>query len=78
MVRSVASQVYPLKTQSLLFGNKRASVSQPPLIYDHQNIQEVTNQKHLGLHITKDLHWDLHVQNLLTKANQRLCILRKF
>ena len=72
--------VYRLKLQIL----KTQRVSKfawnclPPLIYDHQNIQEVTNHKHLGLHITKDLHWDLHVQNLLTKASQRLSILRKF
>ena len=65
----------PPKTEDLIITNKR-NRPHPPLYLNDQLIKTVTSHKHLGLIISKDLSWKLHVQEIAKKANKCLGILR--
>ena len=39
-------------------------------------LSPVTNEKYLGVHITQDLNWSLHIDRVATKASQKLGFIR--
>ena len=40
-------------------------------------LSPVTNEKYLGVHITQDLIWSLHIDRVATKASQKLGFIRR-
>jgi hypothetical protein len=66
----------PPKTKELLISNRRGLVDHPHLYLDGTQIERVDNHKHLGLTISKDLSWKVHIDDIVKKANQRLGIMR--
>ena len=40
-------------------------------------LSPVTNEKYLGVHITQDLSWSLHIDRVATKASQKLGFIRR-
>ena len=40
-------------------------------------LSPVTNEKYLGIHITQDLSWSLHIDRVATKASQKLGFIRR-
>ena len=65
-------QFSPSKTKSLVISNKKDSNLNPPVFINDQPIDEVTSYKYLGLHFTSNLRWNLHIDNITSKAQRRL------
>jgi len=63
------------KTKEMLLGAIR---NHPPPILelDGQSIERVNSYKLLGLHVTAQLKWNLHVNTICSKAAQRLHFLK--
>ena len=40
-------------------------------------LSPVTNEKYIGVHITQDLSWSLHIDRVATKASQKLGFIRR-
>lgn len=68
----------PQKTVSMIVSKKLRKPFHPCLYMNDNLIQEVEQHKHLGISITSDFTWQSHVDNILTKVNFRLFILRKY
>jgi hypothetical protein len=66
----------PPKTKELVISRKREPPTHPVSHLDNQPIQKVTQHKHLGLNLTSDLTWAIHIKEIADKANRRLGILR--
>ncbi|KAK0142349.1 hypothetical protein N1851_019870 [Merluccius polli] len=48
-----------------------------PLIISGEPVERVPSFKYLGVHLTQDLSWSLHMGHLVSKARQRLYFLRR-
>jgi hypothetical protein len=66
----------PPKTKELLVSKKRNPPLHPQANLAGTFVDIVTQHKHLGLTISKDLSWKAHIEQITDKANRRLGILR--
>lgn len=67
----------PSKSESLLVSRKSARNVHPPLFMNNQIIPEVTSHKHLGIFLAKDGTWHEHIDFIISKAWQRVNVMRK-
>jgi hypothetical protein len=67
----------PSKTKSLVISRKRHKLIHPPLFMFNEEITEVEQHKHLGVFLSYDLRWSCHIDYIISKAYQRINILRK-
>ena len=65
----------PQKTKELCFCFSNKPQLRSPLHLNGLPIQSVKSAKLLGVTLSSDLKWDLHVQSIVKKASQRLYIL---
>ena len=65
------------KTCLMLYNNGENPKSLPQLELDGQILNYKPNTKFLGVCITTELNWRLHIENLITKARKRLHFLNK-
>ena len=64
------------KSKQLVFSQTQFNMS-PLLLLNHKSIRQVNTHKHLGLHLTHNLDWGVHVYNVCLKANRKLAVLRR-
>ena len=67
----------PNKTESLLITRKHSNQFHPCLKMGNTDVKEVTQHKHLGLTISKDLKWNCHINQVSEKAWKRIGSLRR-
>ena len=67
----------PSKTKSLIISRKTRRQIHPPLYLFDEEISEVEHHKHLGVLLSHDLRWSDHIDYTLSKAYNRINILRK-
>ncbi len=60
------------KTVYMIISNKRTPPDYPPLYLNGQVLTKVTSHKHLGITISSDMSWNLHVDSIIKKAASRL------
>ena len=68
----------PPKTQSLIVSNKSDYNKNPPLTLNQSVIAEVTEHKHLGIVLERNLKWNSQIDSTVTKAMKRLDIIQSF
>ena len=68
----------PTKTQEMLFSTKRDKPDSPALELNCVKIDFCDNVKYLGVQIDNKLRFESHVNNVVTKASQRMFIIRTF
>ncbi|VEN56637.1 unnamed protein product [Callosobruchus maculatus] len=66
------------KSSGLLFSKGRYTRCLPPLLINLTPIQIVDQYKYLGVMLHKNLKWDLHIGNAITKANKGIRLLKIF
>ena len=66
-----------IKSLSVLFSCKRNKVTHPPLYLGGSAIPEATDHTHLGITLSHDLKWHLHINRIVTKASKRLSLLKR-
>ena len=59
----------------MIFSNKNLNNS-PPLLLDNTYIDRVNTHKHLGIYLTSNLNWSIHIHEVCLKANRKLAVLR--
>ena len=64
------------KTKELTICFAKSQVSLDPVVVNNQQLESIQSVKLLGVHIKRDLKWDLHVDSVFSKANERLYALR--
>ena len=67
----------PTKTESMLLSRHPNKYQHPSILYNGQNISEVTSHKHLGLLLSSNCTWSNHLDRITTKAWTRLNVMRK-
>ena len=66
----------PTKSESLLISRKRTTINHPGLFMSNTEIPSVTSHKHLGIILSNDGSWDLHIGKSIEKAWKRIGVLR--
>jgi hypothetical protein len=66
-----------VKTVFMIFSNKNNPPLVPQIMFCGRCIQQVDSHCHLGMTFTKNLNWNQHVDNVLSKTNQRLYFLNR-
>ena len=67
----------PSKTVAMKLSLKSKPKPDPVLYFGNQQLEIVTHHKHLGLEISNKLTWQNHINRLVTKANQKLAIIKQ-
>ena len=62
----------PQKTKSLIISNKLDKNLNPPVSFNNTAVAEVSSHRYLGLILASNLKWDIHIDDLVTKAKKRL------
>ncbi len=65
------------KTVYMIMSNKKNPTVYPDLTLNGQVITRVTSHKHLGITLTKDMSWNLHIDAIIKKAASRLSGIRR-
>ncbi len=71
-------QINPSKTVVVLFSRKRSPTKLLPIYLGDQLLKSVQSHKHLGLIFSSDLTWTNHIDSLVSKANRRLGMAKRF
>ena len=59
--------INPGKTKSMIFSAKQLRPNHPPLFFNNNEIQEVSNHKHLGVTLSSNLTWTAYIINIHEK-----------
>ena len=62
----------PSKSDSLVITRERVKPVHSSLFMLNTEIPSVKNHKHLGMHLSNDDSWDLHINNAIEKAWKRI------
>ena len=66
----------PSKSESLVISRKRNKPNHPNLFMSNIEIPSVSSHKHLGIFLSNDGSWDIHINKSLEKAWRRVGIMR--
>ena len=64
--------INPLKTKQLIFDFARPKLELPVITINNTEIESVSHAKLLGVTISSDLSWEVHVDKIHGKASQRI------
>ena len=67
----------PNKTESLIITRKTRPLYRPPIFMLDVQINQVASHKHLGIFLSSDLHWTVHINYIKTKCWKRINIMHK-
>ena len=65
------------QAQKVIFSRKINKVYHPPLLFNNSTIQQMSSQKHLGIHLNEGLTFKHHINEKINKANKGIGIIRK-
>ena len=65
------------QAQGVIFSHKINKVHHPPLLFNNSTIQQISSQKHLGIHLDVELTFKHHINEKINKANKGSRIIRK-
>ena len=66
-----------LKTVYMIVSNKNPGSNYPDLYLDGIKLQRVNSHKHLGVTLTHNMKWGVHIDAAISKANKRLNGIRR-
>ncbi len=66
------------KTEGLLISRKGSNYATPYITLNGCHVNFVQSHKHVGIWLNTKLDWKTHINDLVSKANKRMGILRKF
>ena len=67
----------PPKTVVMQIGTTCAATTANEFTLENQLVESVPNHKHLGLVISSDLTWDEHLKGIMSRASQRIGLLKQ-
>ena len=57
----------PSKTEIMIFSNNKIK-SKPNITFKGINLKQVPSHEHLGIHLSEDMHWTVHINNCTKKS----------
>ena len=64
--------------QEVIFSRRINRVYHQPLLFKYSTVQQISSQKHLGIHLDEELPFKHHINEKINKANKGIGIVRKF
>jgi hypothetical protein len=68
----------PPKTKTLLISNKTIAEDHPNLFLNGQIIENVSEHVHLGMILTNNLRWNVHLNEVSKKCTKLINLMKKF
>ena len=65
----------PSKTKAMTISFKKRNPE--PLQFDHKNLDDVSEHKHLGLTLSSNLTWSSHINNIISEATRMSDVLKR-
>ena len=65
------------QAQGVTFSRKRQNLNHDSIYSNHNLVQQVHSQKHLGMHLDVKLKFQEHLDNIMSKANKTIGLLHK-
>ena len=65
------------QAQKVIFSRKINKIHQPPLLFNNSTIQQISSQKHLGIHLGEELTFKHHINEKTNKAKKDIGIILK-
>ena len=65
------------QAQEVIFSRKINKVNHPALLFNNSAVQQISSQKHLGIHLDEELSFKHHINEKINKANKGIGIIRK-
>ena len=76
-MRNVRSCKYSRPCKRYFFSRKIKKVYHPPLLFNNCTVQQISSQKHLGIHLDEELTFKHDINEKINKANKIIGIIRK-
>ena len=64
--------------QVIIFSRKINKVYHPTLLFNNSTVQQISSEKHLGIHLDEELTFKHNSNEKINKANKNIGIIRKF
>ena len=65
------------QAREVIFSRKINKINLPPLLFNQNLVKSSSSQKHLGMVLDTKVDFNLHVENLQSKVNKTIGLLRK-
>ena len=65
------------QAQQVIFSQKSKKLTQPPLVFNNNNVSQSFPRKYLGVILDFKLTFEDHLNNLLAKVNKAVGLLRR-
>ena len=65
------------QAEGVISSRKINKVYHPPLLFNNSTVQQISSQKHLGIHLDEELTFKHHINEKINKANKGIGIIRK-
>ena len=62
------------QAQELIFSRKINKLYHPLLLFNNSTVQQISPQKHLGIHLDEELTFRHHINEMINKANKDIAI----
>ena len=65
------------QVQEVIFSRKLQKTNHNQVYFNHNSVKQVPSQKHLGMYLDTKLNFQEHLNNVLSKVNKTIGLLRK-
>ena len=65
------------QAQEVIFSRKLQKTNHNQVYFNHNSVKQVPSQKHLGMYLDIKLNFQEHLNNVLSKVNKTIGLLRK-
>ena len=65
------------QVQEVIFFRKRQNLNHDSIYFNYNLVQQVPSQKHLGMHLDTKLNFQEHLDNIMSKVEKSIGLLRK-
>ena len=67
----------PKQTQKVIYSRKINKLYHLPLLFNNSTFQQISTQKHLGIHLDEEVIFKHHINEKINQANKGIRIIRK-
>ena len=60
----------------VVFSRKKTLINHPPLVFNNSQVTVASHQKHLGLYLDRNLTFDFHLKEKMSKANRVIGLIK--
>ena len=65
------------EAQEVMFSRKLQKTNHNEVYFNHNSVEQVPSQKHLGMYLETNMNFQKHLNNVLSKVSKTIALLRK-